>query len=320
MNRSHLFLRISYFGTLALALLGVTLRTVALLFCYDGVDPEKQAPLGYFQDGILPVLCYLCGILAVVLPIVCTLLIKADASRERTQDALAQPHPFACIPAVALLASSFLYTRYPLDNLEPIRVDKLWHSQLLTWAAILGCCAAVFFILRCSKVFGKIPAIVFSIAPVAWGILGVGYTYFSLLTTMNDATKLALQLGLVAAVLATTSEARALLGRYAPRSGLLFYSLAVFFCFDASIPTLISYFGGVRHPMLYVLLAISLLGVAIYNVFQLSRLFLIGMSEEEEQAEEEAPAEPEIDECKAESIEGASVEVEAEDTATGGDA
>ena len=61
-------LYILMFGMIALTISGIALRTIALRVSFD-------AEIGYFQDGPLATLCYIITALAVLMPLVMSIII-----------------------------------------------------------------------------------------------------------------------------------------------------------------------------------------------------------------------------------------------------
>lgn len=296
MNRTFTSLRICYFGTLALTLLAVILRTVAMLCCFDATDPTTGGDLGYFRDGVLPVLCQvLCG-LAVLCPLVCSLCISkqdATALKSRTQTAVVAPSPVAVIPAAVTLTASVLFVVLFIQGIlhnqswanliesmqasgRPIEIIKNTPGdRTLLALSLLGLISALFFVARAGLKLGALITSLLACAVLAFGCVAIWDLYTDQPTTMNNAIKLSIQFGLVSLMLALTSEARALLGKYAPRSGLAFHALAVFFCFNASIPNLVAYFAETVSPnRVHFILSSFLLAVAVYETFRFVQLIL----------------------------------------------
>lgn len=263
MNRSCASLRICYLCTLALTLLAVVLRSIAMLCCFD-------AEIGYFQAGVLPTMCdVLCG-LAVLAPLACVIAMPrqdTDALKARMQPTVAQSHASGVIPAAVVLTASALALLLYFRPVEPQATPKL-----LIWVFATGLITALFYAARCGLKLGTVVTVLLGFGAIAWSIVSVGYTYFDPYTTMNSPVKLSLQFGLIAAMLLVTSELRALMDRYAPRSGLFFHALAVFFCANASIPVLVAHFADVRQTTFHFLLACALLAVAIYATIRINRL------------------------------------------------
>ena len=267
MNRSCTSLRICYLGMPALALVAVVLRSIAALYNFD-------AAIGYFQAGILPIMCDVLCVAAVVLPLVCAVIMPKEDSpalKAHMQPTVAAPHAAGIIPAAVIFTASALCLGLYLNSATGIIAAN---RPLLLWIFITGLLCALFFAARCGLKLGTAPVVLLGFAAIAWAVVAIGYTYFDLYTTMNSPIKLALQFGLIATMLVVTSEIRALLDRYAPRSGLLFTCLAVFFGFYASVPTLVLHFAVARQTTVHFLLACTLLAVAIYETVRLVQLAL----------------------------------------------
>ena len=296
MNRSCASMRICYIGTLALALLATVLRTVALFCCFD-------AHVGYFQSGILPTMCQSLCVLAFLFPLVCAFVMrKTDVAgmKAQMQPTAARPLITAILPMAVLITASILMLVLYVRGTESTTVST--HKMLL-YLFVLGMISSLFCAARCGLKPGTVITVLLGMVLLAWGILAIGYTYFDPFTPMNSPVKISIQFGILSVLLATTSNLRALLGKYAPRSGMFFHSLAVFFCFNASLPTMIAHMAGVRQTTVHFLLASVLFAFAVYEVTQITRLVgcydgteMIEAVESAEAATEEAPVEAEATE------------------------
>jgi hypothetical protein len=286
MNRSCTSLRICYLGVPALTLVAVLLRCIALFRCFD-------ASIGYFKSGVLSIMCDVLCVAAAVLPFVCAVIMsKADmpALKAHMQPVVAKPHAAGIIPAAVMATAAVMF--FVLYR-NPGAGTQYSSPKLLIWMFATGLFAAVFFAARCGLKIGTSATVLLGFVVIAWTILAVGYTYFDLYTTMNSPIKVALQFGLLAAMLTVTSEIRALLGRYAPRSGLFFTCLAVFFGFYASVPTLVAHFAVARQTTVHFLIACTLLAVAIYETVRFVNLVLCYDGREDsaiESTDNESPA------------------------------
>ena len=234
--------------TAALTLLGVVVRSVCFLCCFD-VDP------GYFTAGILPALSRILYFAAVLLPVVLVLLTSPSAYPGD----LVQPH--RTIPAVGLGVALVIFTAVSALLRFPTRT-----GDIMIIPTFLGVIASVYYFLS-HKRNGTYPdSLAFlGYLPVLWCIAAVGELYFDPYVTMNSPVKISLQLGLLGFMLIGLAELRYRIGRPLPRYAAGFWAIGAYMCLTGAIPVLIATGAGILDNLSHLLCAVVLLPAGVYG-------------------------------------------------------
>ena len=241
--------------TAALTLLGVALRSVCMLCCFD-------ADIGYFTEGPLPALSNALYFAAVLTPALC----MAFTPKDTLPTELHTPGraSAAILTGLALVA----FTVVALLICFPAR-----KSNTLLVSSLLGLPASAYYFLSARR-DGRYPDWLSCLGflPAVWSIAGVADTYFDLHTAMNSPDKIALQLGLVGVMMITLAELRfRLTGRTMPRYSVVLLSIGAYTCLVGSIPLLAAMCAGTARHLRHALYALVLLCAGIYGFCLLLR-------------------------------------------------
>lgn len=249
-----------------LTLLGIVLRTVAMFTCFD-------TEVGYFNASLLSTLLTVLSFAAVLVPAVLAVVTPKDSLPTAWPEPRRNVAPL--FPCVTFILSA-------LWMLLSITSEQSTGTLALV-ASILALVAGLYYFLL---ILGRLPVNALSAvgyAPILWALFAVAETYTDQFTTMNSPIKLILQFGFLSVMLMTTSELRFRLSKAAPRAALCFHCIALFFCLNAAIPTLIALAAGILDRPIHGVYGLALLGAGVYVAFRL--VFYATMSTSEVAAE-----------------------------------
>ncbi len=272
MKIKSLTARLCLITAAALSLAGAILRTVAMFICFD-------TEVGYFDASLLSTLLTVLSFAAVLLPAA----LCVATPKDTLPSVWPEPHrSFAPVLPFALFMASGLWMLLQVNSGQSA-------NKILLIAGILALVAGLYYLLL---IIDRLQANALSAvgyAPILWALLSVAETYADQFTTMNAPVKLSLQFGFLSVMLLTTSELRFRLSKPAPRAALCFHCIALFFCLNGSIPTLIALAAGILDRPIHGAYALALLGVGIYAALRLIFYFTIhapeAVTSEEESAE-----------------------------------
>jgi hypothetical protein len=262
MESRHRLPRLCFRLTAATALLGVILRTVCMLTCFD-------ADIGYFDKGILPLLSNVLYFVAVLIPLVCMILTPKGVLPTELHT------PGRMIPALLLTAALGGFT---VANLvapaifsgipEQFAFDPV--NMVTTASNLLAFPAALYF-LASARRDGCYPDWLsfLGYVPVLWGIAAAGDTYFDRYVAMNSPVKLAVQLGLLGLMLICLGELRYRVDSAQPRYSAVFLSVGSYACLVGAVPLLVAACAGIIHHPRYVLYAAVQLCAGLYGLYLL---------------------------------------------------
>ncbi len=235
-------------------LIGVVLRTICMLTCFD-------AEIGYFEPGILPMLSRILYVIAVAVALIGACLIPKDGVLPKK---LINPHraPFALAVGVAM--ALFTVILFVTSYATLFTSDGMLRTILM----LFGLLGSSYFFLSVSRQ-GRYPdwLVAVGFLPILWAILGVAETYTDIFVPMNSPVKVSLQMGFLGFMLLMITELRFRLGRAIPRIGFILLSISVFLTLNASIPLLAA--AGVWGHTLHTLYAFVLLVVGVYSAHTL---------------------------------------------------
>lgn len=240
--------------TAVLTLLGVAVRTVCMLCCFE-------ADIGYFTAGILPTISNLLYFAAALAPVLC----MAFTPKEQMPKTL---HVTGrALPAVLLGLALVVFTLISLLICFPAR-----KSDVMIGSSVLGLLGSTYYFFSIGKddVFPDWRALL-GYLTVFWGIAAVADTYFDTFTTMNSPVKVALQMGFLGFMLFMLGELRFRLNRPMPRYSTIFLSVGAYTCLVGSIPLLIAVCAGAYSHLRHTLYAVVLLFAGTYSLYHLFR-------------------------------------------------
>lgn len=186
---------ISVVAAFAVALL---LRTLSLFLSLD--------KLGYFGDGVLPILTAIVQIAATVGVALYPFFMKKDTLASDAK--LSPVSGITAILAAALLAASAVFA--------VIGATESKQPLLFVGAVLCLLCGIVYFVLRLKNQNGAWALMGFGI--ILAGVLLISLTYFDLYVPMNAPRKTSLHLALLAMMLYVLYEMRTALSRPMPRA------------------------------------------------------------------------------------------------------
>ncbi len=253
MDRTRLIPRLCFLTSMALTLVGVTLRILCMLTQFD-------ATIGYFDKGVLPTIGSALYFVAVVAAVVMVLLIPKDALGTD----LHTPHraPFAY--AMGFVLVSFTVLSFIASYATLFTAGGLMKT-LMTLSAIL---AATYFLLTAGRHGRYRDGLIWmGFLPFVWAMSAIAVTYADPFVAMNSPIKISLQMGLLGFMLIMLSELRFRLGKASPRSAVALTSIGTFCAINASLPILVA--SPVINDPLYLLCAGVLLMVGIYGGYML---------------------------------------------------
>ncbi len=268
--------------TLALIVLGVSLRTVCMLCLFDA-DP------GYFSAGILPTVSNALYFVAVALPVVCALATPRSAyptnlitpRRPIPAVGLGAVLAIAALLLIPFLVQAYLqwqgYTgvtffaylsKYPSTELPILPATRV--GFILPVTILLGLAAAVFYCISASRP-GRYPDWLsfLGFTPVLWSITSIGDIYFDPYVTMNSPVKISLHLGLLGFMFICLGELRFRVGRFLPRYATIFWAIGSYTCLTGSVPVLAATGAGLLNNFSHLLYAAVLLFAGLYGLYLL---------------------------------------------------
>ncbi len=262
MDQSRSLPRLCFLLTAALSALGVVLRSICMLCCFE-------VGVGYFTPGALPAISNALYAVSLFLAILCA--VRTPKGSLPTSLCIPGRAPAALLAGISLVAFAVpsLISRVPSRE-----------KDIVLAAALLAIPAAAYFFVSAAKTDSRYPdwLSLLGFLPVAWCISGVGDTYFDRYVTMNSPVKLAVQLGLLGFMLILLAELRFRVGSVLPRYSLAFWSVGSYACLTGSIPLLICFARDLLKdapqmiaPGRYALYAIVLLCAGIYGLYILFR-------------------------------------------------
>lgn len=239
--------------TLALAvlvLLVLLLRVLALHLAFD-------ADIGYFQKGApLCVLLYIFEGLLLALLVAIPFLISNTRVRPITKSP-STPEMVGCMLSALLL---LLPAGYLLLK-GRTQLSALALVSIL--AALFSLLAAGFFLCRLLSVSDETRAL-FGYALILAAALLMLVAYFDRYTQMNAPHKLTQHFSMLAVMLATLFEIRALLSKDLPRVRLAVSAAAFAICTVFSLSNAIAFCTGVYDDLTYLFFDLPVLGLAVY--------------------------------------------------------
>ena len=254
MDRSRMTPRLYWLISAAIALVGVTLRTVCMLTAFD-------ASVGYFNEGLLSLLTRAFYFPAVIIAVGCAVLISKNSLATELNDKSRTPAAYLLGLALAVFTVGVLLLCYK---------DKT--NNFLTYPVVLGVLASLYFFAsagRSGRYTDKLSLLGF--LPVIWCVAATWETYVDQFTAVNSPVKIGLQLGLLGLALILISELRFRLGKPLPRLAIAFMSIGVFCSLSGSIPVLVGTAVGVLDNILHVFYASVLLCGGLYGAITLLR-------------------------------------------------
>ncbi len=240
--------------TAALTLLGIALRSVCMLSFFD-------ADIGYFTEGLLPVLSNALYFAAVLIPTVCMTLTPKDTLPTELRT------PGRAPTALLLGLSLAVFTIISLLICFPAR-----KSNTMIASSLLGLLASTYYFLSARR-DGRYPdwLSILGFLPAIWNIAAVADTYFDQYTTMNSPIKIALQMGFIGFMMIPLAELRFRVGKVMPRYSVAFLSVGSYACLVGSIPLLIAVCAGVVDHLRHTMYATVLLCAGLYGFYLLIR-------------------------------------------------
>ena len=246
--------RICLLLTAALTLLGVALRSVCMLGCFD-------TDIGYFAEGPLPLLSNVLYFAAVLIPTVCMAITPKDVLPTEL-------HTPGRAPAAILLGLSLaVFTIISLLICFPAR-----KSNTMLASSLLGLLASTYYFLSARR-DGRYPDWLsfLGFLPAIWSIAAVADTYFDQYTTMNSPVKIALQMGFIGFMMISLAELRFRVGKVMPRYSVAFLAVGSYACLVGSIPLLIAACVGIVDQLRHTMYASVLLCAGLYGFYLLFR-------------------------------------------------
>lgn len=260
--------RLCFWGTVALTLAGITLRSIAMGIFYD-------ADVGYFRESILPILCQIISVLAVLFP--CILCIITPKTTYPTTWTDFGGNRIAILPGCLLSGFGLFQVISNAMSQE--------NSSLVMASGVLGLGAAVYFFLTLAAGMRQKAATLSAVGYFAifWALSCLAETYFDLFTTMNSPVKMILQFGFLSVALMAIAELRFRLGKAAPRMAVCAHGMAVYFCLTAGVSTIVAAIcHGNAISTTHLLYAVALIGMGVYAAFRLVT-YLFVLPDENEQ-------------------------------------
>ena len=252
MDKRRVTPRFCFLLTAGLTLVGVVLRTICLLFCFEP-DP------GYFTAGILPTASNVLYVAAVILPAVCVLLTPSAAYPRELRT------PLRSIPAIGLGVGLAAFAVASFLLCFPARTSNIMLAPLF-----LGAASSFYYLLTHNRngIYSDGRALL-GYLPVLWSIAAVGDVYFDRYVTMNSPVKISLQLGFLGFMLIGLAELRFRIGRPLPRYAASFWAIGAYACLTGALPILIATGVGILDDRSHLLYAAVLLLAGIYGLYLL---------------------------------------------------
>lgn len=254
MDRSRLTPRLFCLISVILTLVGVVLRSLCILISFD-------VSVGYFNQGLLPVLSNTLYFLAVIAAIVCAALMPKGTLPTTLSDDGRRPMAYL----LGLLLAAFT-----LGILLVCYKDRT--NSFLTILMALGVLSSLYFFVtghRTGRFSDGVTALGF--LPVVWCIAATWETYTDPFIAINSPVKVGLQLGFLGLACIMISELRFRLGKSLPRLAAALTSIGVFCTLNGSIPVLVGTGVGTLDNTLYFLYASVLLCGGLYGAVMLLR-------------------------------------------------
>ena len=263
MEASKRFPRICWWLTVALTLLGVSLRSVAMLTCFD-------AEIGYFAPGILPTLSDIVYPLAAIAAVVIACLTPKYTLPTKLNDTHRMPAALTMGCALVLFSVLGFVFCFPALPDKQHMLSELLNFLLRLSPFVLALPASLYFLLSLRKT-GRFSEELIRIGfiPVLWSAAGIAETYTDLFTTMNSPVKITLQLGFIGFMFIAMAELRFRLGKAAPRLALALLSIGSFLCLSGAIPLILSAFFGKLNSANHIAYAAVLAVCGLYGGYTL---------------------------------------------------
>lgn len=251
--------RLCFLLTAALSLLGVVLRSVCMLYCFD-------ADIGYFADGILPTLSHILYFVAILAPIVCS--IRTPKGQLSTEFRIANRSILATVLGIFMAGFAVAL----LVNILSEGLTVAEAGRFTPWLCLLGLAASTYYFSSARR-DGRYPDWLSFLGylPILWGVTAVADTYFDGFTAMNSPVKISIQLGILGFMLMVLAELRFRVGKPMPRYSVAFLSIGSFTCLVGSIPLLAAVCAGVISHVRHTLYAMVLLSAGVYGLYLLYR-------------------------------------------------
>ncbi len=252
MERSHTMPRLCFIIALLLSVIGVALRSVCLLVCFDP-DP------GYFSEGILPVLSNALYFVTIGIMAVCVCLVPKDAlsSPPRT--------PMRAPVAICLGVLLALFTVFSFVISFPVR-----KNDIMIIPSLLGLLASTYYFVSANR-NGQFPDWLSFLGylPILWGVGAVGEIYFDHYTAMNSPVKTSLQFACIGFMFIVLAELRYRVNRITPRYSMISLAIGSYTCLTGSIPLLLATGAGQLANTRHLLYAAVLLAAGVYGLYLL---------------------------------------------------
>ena len=258
MKKTDFLLRMSLWGAVAIAVLGVILRTVCVLFFFDGdIGYFNSSAVSFVTQGLSVLSVVFCGVVCIIIPK--GVLPTSDCrGTSRLSLSLALPSLLLGAFAVAQLISPLVPSGSSLSRI----------SLFATILALGGCvCGLSALLTHRADVKGKCTAGL-GFLTAAWAILCLADLYFDLLTPMNSPVKTIMEFAFLSVALLAITELRFLYDKAHPRMAAAVYGIASYFTLTAGVSTLAS-IAVSPFKLSNVIYAVALTGMGIYAVTRL---------------------------------------------------
>ncbi len=255
MDRSRLLPRVCFYTAVGLAALGVLLRTIAYLTCFD-------IQIGYFDPGLIPTLSNILFGVAVAAAAALAILTPKGAV------ATALHTPTHKIPALIMGTFLAAFTIVAFILCYPLK-----KGDLLLAPVILGLLGSTYYFVSAfaapTREDHRYPDWLSALGflPILWSLAALAETYTDRYVAMNSPTKLSIHLALIGYLLITMTELRYRLGKPVPRLALFGLSVGVVFTLSGSLPILIATGAKVLADVPHTLYAAVLLIAGLYGAY-----------------------------------------------------
>ncbi len=269
MDRSRRMPRLSFYLMLGVTVLGVILRTVALLVSFD-------TTVGYLDPGFLSTAARACYFVAPAVAIITALLIPKDTLPTELNIRAKTPVAYTTGVAFVVFAVASLAMTLP--------------AKTMVAPALLALPAAGYFLLSAGRTGRFTPALsALGFTPILWAMAAIAQTYGDRYTTMNSPIKVALQMGFVGLMFILCAELRFRLGKPLPRGAVALFGVGIFATLNAALPILLATAFGVLTNTRHLLYAVVLLCTGLYALFILG-CYLLDRTSDTKDAPSEEPA------------------------------
>lgn len=260
MDRSRLIPRICLLATVGLSLIGVVVRTLAYLTCFD-------IQVGYFDPGPLPTVSNILFGVAFGAALLAALLIPKGTTAARPSTSVIK------LPALAMGIVLALFTIAAFVLCYPIRTGDMLLAPIIF--GLLG--STYYFVAALSSPAhpdGRFPDWMCALGflPLLWTLAALAETYTDRYVAMNSPVKTSLHLALIGFLLIIITELRFRLGKPAPRIALCFLSTGVAFTLMGALPVLIATGAKVLADVPHTLYAAVLVFAGLYGAYLLISL------------------------------------------------